>query len=66
VDSQPTAGYNDNWLSPGAEMLMLSPGAEMSLKRPAMPTSGPGGDAILILDCSPGWPHGACQVIRNY
>jgi hypothetical protein len=47
-------------LSPGAEMLMLSPGAEMALKRPAMPTSGPGGDAISIQDCSPGWPQDAC------
>jgi hypothetical protein len=56
VESQPTAANNNNWLSPGTEMAQ---------NIPAMPTSGPGGDAISIQDCSPGWPHGACQVIKQ-
>jgi hypothetical protein len=37
----------------------------MAQKRPATSTSGPGGDAISIQDCSPGWSQGACQVIKQ-
>jgi hypothetical protein len=53
VNFQPTAA-NNNGLSP-----------EMVLKRPATPTSGPGGNTISIQKCSLGWPQGACQVIKQ-
>ena len=34
----------------------------MAQKRPATPTSGPGGDANSVPVCSPGYAQGACQV----